>query len=235
MRVLVTRPQPDAARTAARLNESGHDAIVDPLLSIAPVTIGKLPVGPYAGLAATSANAVRVASATVEFDSLRTTPIYAVGTHTADTARDAGFETVVVAGGDGAALAELLSARLPSGARVLHLAGEDRSRELAGLLSRAGIIVEVIVLYRARPTAALAPATVGALSQRKVDAVLHFSPRTAATFVALAERHGLADAARRPRHLCLSLAVAQELTPLGVSAECAAQPTEADLVALLGL
>ena len=234
MRVLVTRPQPDAARTAARLNESGHEAIVDPLLSIAPVAISKFTVGPYAALAATSANAVRVAGATVELDFLRATPIYAVGAHTADAARDAGFEKVVVAGGDAAALAQLLSARLPSGARVLHLAGEDRSRELAELMPRVGITVEVIVLYRARPAAALAPATIAALSQRKVDAVLHFSPRTAATFVALAERHGLADAARKPRHLCLSHAAAKELMALGVNAECAVQPTEADLVALLG-
>jgi len=234
MRVLVTRPQPDAARTAARLAESGHAVIVDSLLSIVPVAISKPPVGPYAALAATSANAVRVAGTTAELDSLRAIPIYAVGIHTADAARDAGFEKVVVAGGDASALAELLSARLPSGARVLHLAGEDRSRELAGLLPRAGITVEVVVLYRARPAAALAPATIAALSQRKIDAVLHFSPRTAATFVALAERHALADAAGKPRHLCLSHAVAKELTSLGVSAECAAQPTEADLLALLG-
>lgn len=234
MRVLVTRPQPDAGRTAKRLAELGHEVILDPLLTIESLPIGQLPAGPFAALAATSANAVRVSTATAELEPLRKIPLYAVGTHTADAARTAGFEKVVVANGDAASLAQMLSARLTAGARVLHLAGEDRSRDLAAPKSGAGIVVEVLVLYRARPSAAFAPATVDALSRDRLSAVLHFSPRTAATFVTLVVRHGLVESAGRPRHLCLSQAVAQELAPLGISAEYAARPTEAELVALLG-
>jgi uroporphyrinogen-III synthase len=94
--------------------------------------------------------------------------------------------------------------------------------------------VEVIVLYRMRPSSALAQATVAALSQRTVDAVLHFSARSAATFTTLVKRDRLEEVARGPRHLCISQSVAEGLAPLGVRAECAARPTEVELVALLG-
>jgi uroporphyrinogen-III synthase len=234
MRVLVTRPQPDAARTAARVRELGYDVIVDPLLSITPVAAPRIPAGPFAGLAATSANAIRAAAANVELDFARAIPILAVGSHTAEAARAAGFKKVITADGDAAALAKLLESQLGAGTRVLHLAGEDRARELSELVSSAGIVVEVLVLYRAVPAEAFAPPTVAALSKNKVDAVLHFSLRSAATFASLAEGHGLADAVRRPRHLCLSRNVAQGIAPLGVAIECAARPTEDELLALLG-
>jgi uroporphyrinogen-III synthase len=234
MRVLVTRPQPDAARTAALVRELGHDAIVDSLLSIAPLTVTGIPKGPFAALAVTSANAARAAAANVALDFARGIPTFTVGGHTAEAARAAGFKKVVSADGDASALARLLQNQLGRGTRVLHLAGEDRARDLSGLLSNSGIAVEVLVLYRAQPATALAPTIVAALSQNKVDAVLHFSLRSAATFASLVQRQGLADAARRLRHLCLSRTVAQGLAPLGVTVECAARPTEDELVALLG-
>jgi uroporphyrinogen-III synthase len=234
MLVLVTRPEPDAARTAARVRDLGHDVIVNPLLSITPLTVSGIPAGPFAGLAVTSANAARAAAANVALDFTRAIPTFTVGGHTAEAARAAGFKKVVAADGDASALARLLENELAAGTRVLHLAGEDRARDLSGLLSNSGIAVEVLVLYRAQPAAALAPAIVAALSQNKVDAILHFSLRSAATFASLAQRQGLADAARRPRHLCLSRTVAQGLAPLGVAVECAVRPTEDELVALLG-
>jgi uroporphyrinogen-III synthase len=234
MRVLVTRPQPDAARTAARVRELGHDVIVDSLLSITPSTVSEIPAGPFAALAVTSANAARAAAANVALDFARGIPTFTVGGHTAEAARAAGFKKVVAADGDASALARLLQTQLDPGTRVLHLAGEDRARDLSGLLSNSGIAVDVIVLYRAQPAATLAPAVVTALSQNRVDAVLHYSLRSAATFASLAQRQGLADAARRPRHLCLSRTVAQGLAPLGVAVECAVRPNEDELVALLG-
>jgi uroporphyrinogen-III synthase len=234
MLVLVTRPQPDAARTAARVTGLGHEVVVDPLLSISPITVSQIPQGPFAALAATSANAARAAAANVKLDFARSIPIFTVGNQTAEAARAAGFKKVISADGDAGALARLVKSRLDAGSRVLHLAGEDRAQELSTLLTSSGIAVEVLVLYRAELSETFAPATVVALSQNRVDAVLHFSLRTAASFAFLVERHGLREFARRPRHLCLSRNVAQGLATLGVGFECAIEPTEAELLALLG-
>lgn len=233
MRVLVTRPEPDAARTAAKLEALGHQVLLDPLLTFEPLTVQETPAGPFAGLAATSANAVRIAGAMVTLDRLRSVPLYAVGGATAEAARAAGFENVVAADGDAAILAQMLSEKLPASARVLHLAGEDRAQDLGGLLAEAGIAVTLLVLYRMRAAQALADSTIAALTSGSIDAVLHFSPRSAATFVAIVERQGLVNAVRPLQHFCLSQAVAAPLRAIGAGAKIAARPNEADLLALL--
>jgi uroporphyrinogen-III synthase len=234
MRILVTRPQPDATRTAERLAALGHDVVVEPLFTLEVIEIKKIPEGPFEALAATSANAMRAVRGMSALDPLRKLPLHAVGMHTADAAREAGFADVVDAGGDAESLAENIVRHVRSPGRVLHLAGVERAKELGPLVAPRGIEVMVLELYRMR-----AADTLGASAQRiasgAVDAVLHFSPRSAATFVVLAERAGVTEAARRLRHLCLSAAVAAELMPLRTSGEVAAEPNEPALLALLNL
>jgi uroporphyrinogen-III synthase len=232
LRILLTRPEPDAARTAARLARLGHHVLIDSLLMTEPVAIDKLPAGPFAAVAATSANALRFAGRG-RFEFLHSIPLYAVGGHTGAAARAAGFATVVVAEGDAAALARLLCERIKPSSRVLHLAGEDRAQDLKALLEPAGIAVDTLVLYRMRPAENLSAATVTALASGKLDAVLHYSPRSAASFIALANKQNLAGAIRNLRHLCLSEAVAAPLTAIGAKVEIAARPEETALIDLL--
>lgn len=232
MRVLVTRPQPDASRTAASLERLGHEVVVDPLLSVEPLPIEAPPAGPFSAVAATSANAMRAAGAMVELAGLRSLPFYAVGSRTAEAARQAGFRNVQDADGDAAALARLIARELPAASRVLHLAGEERAQDLGASLAPAEIAVEVLVLYRMRPAKTFGQAA-AAISSAKFDAVMHFSPRSAAIFVALAEREGLAGAVRGLRHLCISQAAAAPLVAIGAIVEIAAEPREDALIALL--
>jgi len=229
MRVLVTRPEPDASRTAAKLEKRGHRVVVDPLLSLEILPPPELPAGPFAALAVTSANAMR---ATAGSGSLCALPLYAVGGRTAEAARAAGFAEVHDADGDVAALTRLISASLAPGSRVLYLAGEARAQDLGALLAPARIEVDVLVLYRMRAAQAFGSAA-AALAAGALDAALHFSPQSAATFVALAERHGLIGAALDLRHLCLSAAVAAPLAAIGARTEVAAHPREESLAGLL--
>lgn len=232
MRVLVTRPQPDAARTAQALTRRGHEPLVEPLLSVERIEPHAWPAGPFAALAITSANAARVA-ATVDMPAaLHALPLYAVGGHSAEAARAAGFRDVVAADCDARGLAALLTQSLPRGARVLHFAGEDIARDLGGLLRPSGIHVERCVIYRMRPAEQLGAAA-AAMQRGALDAALHFSPRSAATFVALAERAGVAAAMRSIRHFCLSPAVAAPLEAAGARSVVARRPEEAALLALL--
>jgi uroporphyrinogen-III synthase len=234
VRILITRPEPDASRTGARLTALGHSVLIDPLLTLEPAAIGSVPGGPFAAVAATSANALRVARKLDAIEPLRSLPLFAVGAHTGEAARAAGFATVTVADGDATALARLLLERMQPGSRVLHLAGAHRAQDLAPTLATGGITVVTLVVYRMRPAKEFSAAVVAALSASAIDAALHYSPRSAATFVALIEKQGLSMAARRLRHLCLSAAVAEPLRSLGAAAEVAARPDEAALIELLG-
>ena len=232
MRILVTRPERDAARTAEKLVALGHQVMIDPVLTIEPVAF-EPPAGTFDAIAVTSASALRMIERDSRLWSFRALPLFAVGAHTAAAAHATGFETVLVAEDDADALARLIASKLMPGARVLHIAAEELARDLAALMEPSKIMVETLVVYRARPARELSAATLRALEEGTLDAVLHYSPRSAANFVALADKAGRGAALRRLHHYCLSVAVAAPLEAAGANTETAASPDEAALLSLL--
>lgn len=234
MRVLITRPTLDAEHTAAKLAALGIRSLCDPVIEIEAVPV-KLSPANYDALAFTSANAVRLAVRNAAADALRKRPVFAVGTHTTETARHCGFVDIANAAGDVNALAQLMTAELPAGAKVLYLAGADRAGDLAGNAIRGRIAVETVVIYRAHAAAALKPETKSAILSGQVDRVLHYSERSAAAFVRLAQASGVTEPAARLRHLCLSAAVAAPLRLIGAPVEIAERPEEPALFELLGV
>jgi uroporphyrinogen-III synthase len=59
MRLVVTRPEPEASRTAALLRDRGHTVDVTPLLHVELIADADLGAGPWSGVVITSANALR--------------------------------------------------------------------------------------------------------------------------------------------------------------------------------
>lgn len=224
MRVWVARPEPGATRTGAALAALGHAPLVAPVLAVRP-TGERPPGGPFDALLLTSANAV---PALRDIPSL---PVFAVGPRTAALAREAGLGPVHAGPGDAAGLASLVSQILPPGARLLHAAGAERKPEPAATLAAAGFRVATCVAYAAEALPAL-PEPVGrALAGENLDAVLHYSRRSAAIVLALSEGAGHGGAFRRLRHYCLSADVAAPLEAAGVPVHfVAAHPREADLL-----
>src|SRR5262245_21074535 len=133
MRLLVTRPEPDGERTAAKLRARGCEVMLAPLLRIE--TIDADLGGAWYAVAVTSVNALRAIADNAALDTLLASPAYAVGSRTADAAVAQGFETVVSADGDIHDLVRVMKTHLGAGARVLYLAGDDRSGDLAGDLA----------------------------------------------------------------------------------------------------
>src|SRR5262249_50092268 len=120
-------------------------------------------------------------------------------------------------------------------AGLVRAAGSAVAGDLSGLLEQAGFTVRRAVLYEAEPADQLSPATVTALANGTFDLVLFFSPRTAATFVALVRSagEGVVAGCRKATALCLSPAVAAALGALPWRAvEVATRP---ELPALLEL
>jgi uroporphyrinogen-III synthase len=67
------------------------------------------------------------------------------------------------------------------------------------------------VVYEARPAVSLTPEAVAALQDSNIDAVLHYSRRSATLTLVLVRKAGLMAGFSRARHVCLSQDVA---TPL---------------------
>jgi uroporphyrinogen-III synthase len=233
VRLLLTRPEPDAQRTAAALRQRGHTVIVAPLMRIESLSDAEIGVGPWSALLITSANAAHATAAHPRKNALARLPVFAVGDRSAQAMRDSGFADVSSADGGVGDLARLVGERIPPGSSLLYLAGAERSGDLAAKLGSRNFTVQTIVVYRAVAAARLPPAATNALAQ-SVDGVLHFSRRTAEAYVSAARGGGLLESALKPAHFCLSAQIAEPLAEAGASTVHVAQrPAEAALIELL--
>ena len=238
MRLVVTRPAGDGARTAKRLTGLGHEAIIAPLIQVNPLSTPAPQLQAIwpalQAVAVTSANGIRVLA---DMTPGRDVPVYAVGPATAAAAKEAGFKKVTTAGGDVDALAKLIiSERKADGGPILHPAGSKLAGDLKGQLEQAGFTCHRIRLYEADPVATLPEPALDALNKKEADGVLLYSPRTARLWAKRLEEAKLVDAAKTLPHYCLSNAVAEGLAPLGLPShllKTASTPTEDALFALL--
>jgi uroporphyrinogen-III synthase len=232
MRVVVTRPQAESERTAAVLRARGNDVLIAPLLQVELVATDFS--GGWGGIIITSANAPGAIAGHPAREKLVKLPLYAVGQRSADAARAAGFTNVTSAGGDVRDLVRVITTRRADAAGpLLYLAGEDRAADLVAELVACGIAAEMAVVYRA-VSAPFPPALTEALKAGEIDAVLHFSRRSADNYLAGAAQAGVAKEALAVRHLCLSAQIAEPLVQAGaVNVAIAKRPDEAALLTLL--
>lgn len=227
-RVLVTRPEPGASATAARLEVMGFLPVMLPLTRI--VALEPALPAPCDAVVATSANALRNASKTF-LEPFLQHRLFAVGEATASAARQAGFTNVTAAAGTAIDLAALIGREMPVGAQLLHVAGRERTQGFADDLKRRGFGIEIVESYRADRIDYEA----GFISERLAGPPLWGA-------LALSERAGqfLAELSLRPeamkafedtRFFCISTKVAATLGNRHVVV--AAQPAEEAVLSLL--
>jgi uroporphyrinogen-III synthase len=235
MRLLVTRPEPDAHELAARLEEHGHEATLEPLLAVDFDDGEPIELEGVQALVATSRNGVRALAASPVLAAARALPLFAVGNATAAEARRSGFETVVTGAGTAAELVtHIVSVLDPAAGLIAHLAGDRLAVNLKAELEAHGYRVLQPVVYRTSAATALSAEAVEQLVIGEIDGVVLMSPRTASVYAALARRQGLATAVRGLLHFCLSPAVAERLRPLGLSRIAVAEtPKMEEMLALI--
>ena len=231
VRLLVTRPEPDGARTAAALRARGHEVVLAPLLRIELIDFA-LPDEAWSAVVMTSANAARAVAEHPRRAALIAAEAFAVGRHTAEAARAAGFRTVHSADGDKDDLANLLRARRGgASAPLLYLTGYARAGDLAAGDAR----VVTVVTYRAVKVQHFAPEVAAALARGALDGVLHFSARSAQAYLDCASHAGIRETALAPVHICISRQVGEPLAAAGAAAiRIAPRPDEAAMIELVG-
>ncbi len=228
MRVLVTRAKDDAERTAQKLAALGHEALIAPLIRIAP-TGDPAPAEHHDALIVTSAHAVEAVSSLGE----KGGPVFAVGERTAQALRGAGFSSVRVAEGDAVSLARLIRKSLPPDLALLHVTARHHKDEPGASLKEAGFRVLSWEAYEAKAEENMPVAAMEALRSGQIGAALHYSHRSADLFIRAADRAGLTSCLRICPHLCLSADVAAPFEAVGASVLVAGEPSEDALLALL--
>lgn len=227
--VLITRPEPAASETAARIAAMDLTPIVAPLLEIRSFPL-RQPRGRIAAVLLASGNAVDPLPA-----SMRALPVLTVGAATARRAARAGFTNVTSADGDAVTLASLVRARVSPNDGILLLAsGQGQSRTLAAELRASGYRVARRVVYAAVPVAHLPEPAKAALAGEQTPTVLLFSAATARDFVRLVRRAGLLDALSRCDAITIGPPAAMALREVPwARIRVAAKPTQDEMLALL--
>jgi uroporphyrinogen-III synthase len=239
MAILVTRPDPDNEATAARLRAKGFEVLLAPMLRLEPVPFHDDGKARYGAIVVTSANALRAVESHLKSGPLLKLPLFAVGEHTASVARSFGFEEVISAAGDAKALrdcvlAAVKSKRLKKTSALLYLAGADLARDLSGELGEMGFTVATKTTYRMVPLPKLPRETCDAFAANRIEAVLHYSKRSARAFLDLARAAGVEISALSVPQFCISAEVATVVREAGATQVAAAvSPDENALLALL--
>jgi uroporphyrinogen-III synthase len=229
MAVLVTRPHPDNEATARALRDRGFAAVLAPMLRFEPVMpVDDLGDG-HGAIIVTSANAFRAVES--QLAGLLHLPVFAVGEHTASEARRLGFGKVIAARGDATKLRDRVRKEvgntLGSNGRLLYLAGADLSRDLAGGLAGHGFEVETRTTYRMVAVSGFPREIREAITANEVDAVLHYSQRSAHAFLEAVRADGVEISALAVPQCCISANVAAVLREAGaLRVLAAASPDE---------
>ena len=237
MKLIVTRPEPAASRTAEKLRALGHEVAVSPVLEIV-ATNTKMPNDDFSMIIITSANALRVLEMQGFDQSMLEIPVYVVGDQTAKRARDIGFQNVHSAAGNAENLAELIKSQfeLPMiGKRpTLYVCGEHSTSGFTDELSKFGLIIKVWVNYKANLVDHLTKKSMNFFTAGDLVGVLLYSARSARHFSKLIDRYKIDYTIENNTIFTLSGAVKNALSKdLQKVAKIAAKPDEQSLFALI--
>ncbi len=226
---LLTRPVADSERCAKDLKALGWDSFVEPMLSIETLRTEWPDADDFSGLVVTSAHALY--NAPRRWLPMRV-PVFAVGEHTAECARQCGFEDVRTAEGTASALQDMVRlCGLPPGSKLLHVCGT-----VSATPDVPGISIARLPVYAAHAATAFSAQMHDLLDKRAFDAAFFYSPRTAAVFAGLVEQYGRTGCFHTTKALCLSEPVVQSVCHLPwQDVRQAARPRHTAMLDLLGV
>ncbi|WP_428493214.1 uroporphyrinogen-III synthase [Rhodopila sp.] len=207
-RILITRPEPGATQTAARLTKIGFQPVIAPMLTINSRQI-RAPDYVAATLL-TSRNSVAACP-----PSLHGSPVFAVGAATANLASKAGFRHVFSADGDAGVLCKLVADKLsPEHGSLFLPTGQGQGIDFAASLRQRGFRVVRRVAYRADGVPVLPAAAAMSLRHGELAAALFFSGETSRHFARLVQAAELAEAVRGIEAVSISERAAMPLRVL---------------------
>ena len=207
--MLVTRPEPGATETVARLEALGFQAVPAPVMSIKRMPASLPASGLVTAVLVTSGQAVPALPA-----DYRCLPLFAVGDATATRAKQAGFADVTSAAGDAGDLADAVRASVRPGTTLLLVTGRGLGQTLAGSLRMAGYAVIRRSVYRPAPIRRLTSPAIDALRSGRLHAAMFFSADSAARFAVMVERAALQDIIGNSDAVAISQATAVALQSL---------------------
>lgn len=233
MRVLVTRPEPGASRTAEKLRKISHDPVVLPLSRVTRVRPNPIPstLG-FLGSVVTSANAIDCMPISLH-RRLSELPCYVVGEHTAAKAAETGFD-VRAAASNSAELSNLLRELFQRGDSLAYACGRVRLSNLEAELQAHGIRVTPVEVYDTIQVSYATDFVMSTLDDKPVDAILAYSVIASRQINEFCRQSDVSNLLSNSKIYCLSKRIADEFSGrMKNSVMIADVPNEANILDLL--
>ncbi len=237
MRLIITRPEPSAGKTAEKLVRLGHEVAVSPLMEIVD-TGADMPGGEFAAMLVTSISALRVLAARGLDEALLKRPLYAVGDATAGKAASLGFKCIKSASGTAGDLASLVLSDRKNGdlaqGPVLYACGIDTTPGLVETLHSSRVEVKSFTVYKANLVDQLTKKSTEWLRDSDPVGIMVYSARSAGQFSTVFSSIDRFQATDNITVYAISSKVAAALSPaLQRCCKTAVSPDEPALIALI--
>ncbi len=180
---LVIRPQPDADRDVAWLHRYRVPALASPAMQGTRLNAEMPNPDGFGGVIFTSRHAVDALYVSAGCKGWCNKPTFVVGNATAEAARKAGFDWVIMGSGGGRGLVPVLAKYYASRAMPLFWpSAEDIGFDIAASLAAIDLAVVRWPVYRMDPVEAICTPVRSALATHTIGAVIGMSARSVRLF-----------------------------------------------------
>ncbi len=233
MRVLVTRPEPDASGTAEKLRLMGHEPVILPLSRIVPVTPNPIPsTKGFAGVVITSASAVSHMPVSLH-RRVSELPCHVVGQRTADAAITNGLDVRTTAT-DSENLLQALAQQYAPATPVLFVCGRVRMAGTERGLGRLGFDVTVVEVYDTLQISYATDYISETIGEKPINAILVLSAIAARQVRDLMTQDAVSKYLKDSTIYCISNRVTADFRQLrGVKVSVAPNPSESGILEVL--
>ena len=233
-KVLLTRAETAAQRSAGKLRQLGFDPVILPIFEVRDTAV-EMPTEPVDLFVFTSANAAEILKRRGWRPGNTGITAYCIGERTAEAVAKLGFEKIVVSGPDAPALCQRLASDHPGKEpHTLYPCGTCLQHDLTELLEPACITVTPVPVYRHQTVNRSKEEIAGALNAILEGNVLIYSAASARHLADLLTLHELEPLLKSLICICISKAAAKPVRALPWrELKSADQPTESSMLELL--
>jgi len=202
---LITRPLPQAKKTAAKLEKMGIKTLIEPCIRIEPTQLNKRLRVKKSIVIVTSRNGARAFAGNCDDKSSR---IITVGSRAADFLKQEGFAGVLHSARNAKALLDYIKSNFAPGAdKFLYIRGRHAAADLKSSLK--GYLVRDLFLYESVAATGFSANLAGLAADGEITGLLLYSARTAEVFMELAEKAGISKFLDKMVIFCLSPSLAE--------------------------
>lgn len=218
-RILITRPQPNADKTAKAVKRIGYEPIIYPLLVLNPASHNIPDYSDYDAVIITSINTLSY----IDFKHIpESKPIFTLGHAIEQTLREKGYKNI------SSIAQKAKDIRLDPDKKYVHLSGRDVQYEFDNMVCKRVIVYEATMLSN------LSEGILNDLKQDQINTITLYSARTAQCFKHLVNRYDLTRTLNKISVVCISQNVLNCINTLQWhSTYVAEEPNEKSMLSLL--